>query len=78
MGLDEGRFKTTVLTALNMTEGEYSEELQMGECAKWDSLSHIGLIFAVEDAFGVRFETEEIPQMKSLPILRAAIEQRGH
>lgn len=42
---------------------------------KWDSLKHIELVFAVEDAFSVQFEGETIPHLNSLDDFVAALEK---
>ncbi len=42
--------------------------------AGWDSLGHLRLITAVEEAFGVRFQMERIPQLVSPSLLRSEIE----
>lgn len=33
---------------------------------EWDSASHLTLILTIEDAFGVRFETSEIPNLTTV------------
>jgi acyl carrier protein len=35
----------------------------------WDSLGHLRLIMAVEEAFSIRFTTEEIPTLLSVRLL---------
>jgi len=35
-------------------------------CDKWDSLQHLNIIVALEDAFDVSFEPEDIAKMKSV------------
>jgi acyl carrier protein len=42
----------------------------------WDSLRHMNLIFAIEDAFGVRFSDEEIPQLTSVAAIEKALADR--
>ena len=41
--------------------------------ARWDSLRHMQIIFAVEDVFGVRFRDEEIPLLTSIQALSDSI-----
>lgn len=43
---------------------------------KWDSLRHMNLMFALEDAYGVRFDDEEIPRLTSVPDIEAALARR--
>jgi acyl carrier protein len=47
----------------------------MHDVPAWDSVAHLNLIFAIEEAFAVKFQTELIPQLDSIAKLRAAIAQ---
>ena len=42
----------------------------------WDSISHLNLIFEVEDVFGVRLSTEEIPRVTSAGSLEEILRAR--
>lgn len=44
----------------------------------WDSLGHVRIVVAVEEEFGVRFATAEIPELSSLDKLVAALAAREH
>ena len=41
-------------------------EMTAQDVARWDSLSHIDMIVAVEEAFGVRIPTREVTRMKNV------------
>jgi len=43
----------------------------------WDSLRHMQIIFAVEDAFGVHFRDEEIPLLTSVQAISNALASYG-
>lgn len=45
------------------------------QIAKWDSLSHMNVIFAVEDAFNVIFADDKLADSTSVKALMAVIEQ---
>ena len=45
--------------------------------SRWDSLRHMNLMFAVEEAYGVRFEDEEIARLVSVSAIEAALATRG-
>lgn len=36
------------------------DEMQAKDVQGWDSLTHISLIMAIEEAFGIRFTTREV------------------
>jgi acyl carrier protein len=76
VAFDEKLFRSTVVQALELKESEYRENLELGEVASWDSLGHLGLVASLESAFKVKFDTESIPEMNSLPKLRAALSSR--
>jgi acyl carrier protein len=43
-----------------------SEEMTANDLEDWDSLSHIQLIVAIEQAFSVRFKTSETIGLKNV------------
>ena len=47
-------------------------EAQMAK--DWDSLAHLQIVLAVEDAFGVKFQTEEIPKLTSYTAIVKALD----
>ena len=51
------------------------ESIRRENESKWDSLKHIELVFAVEDAFSVQFNAEEIPYLNSQKEFVVAIEK---
>jgi acyl carrier protein len=42
----------------------------------WDSLRHVIIVMELEHAFGIRFELEEIPMLKSIGQIVLAVQQR--
>lgn len=42
-----------------------TEDASMDTLEKWDSLFHITLIASVEAEFGIRFQTEQIAEIKN-------------
>ncbi len=44
---------------------------------KWDSLSHLQFILKVEQKFGVKFLTREIPEFTSLDRLQKSLDKKG-
>ena len=45
-------------------------------CEKWDSLQHLNIIVALEDAFDLSFEPEEIAIMKNITIIERLLLQK--
>ena len=43
-----------------------TEELSARDVEEWDSLSHVSLVLAVEETFGVRFRVGEVESAKNV------------
>jgi len=46
------------------------------DIAAWDSVSHIQLVFAVEDEFGIRLSMKDLEGLVDVGSLLATIERR--
>lgn len=46
-----------------------------GTVEAWDSVIHLNLILAIEAAFGIEFATSEIPELVSVGMIRARVQQ---
>jgi acyl carrier protein len=44
---------------------------------QWDSLKHMNLILAIEEAFGVSFSDDEVVTIEDARTLIAVLEQKG-
>lgn len=73
MALDELRFRQVVVEALRIADKTYRPELKLGDLDEWDSVAHLELVSAIEQAFRVRFTADEIVQLTSLKELRDRI-----
>lgn len=52
-----------------LIDDNYSRE----ETSTWDSLNHLRLITALEEAFGVKFTMQEVEEMQSYGLLKERI-----
>ncbi len=43
----------------------------------WDSLRHMEIIVALEEAFGIELEAEDLMQMTSFPEIRRVLTDKG-
>ena len=51
-------------------------ELRRADTERWDSLKHVEIVFALEDAYGVRFEESEFASLDSPSSIAAALRRR--
>jgi acyl carrier protein len=52
---------------------ELRPEMTAEDIAAWDSVTHIQLIFAVEEEFGITLTTRDLEALEDVGTLRAAI-----
>lgn len=71
------RLRTIIATELDIPEAEIPLDASAETLTAWDSLGHMRIVVAIEDALGVRFATAEIPALTSIDKLVAALEAKG-
>jgi acyl carrier protein len=62
---------------LGVDPAQLTEESNAQNTPKWDSLRHIEVIFAMENAFHVRFTMPEIAGLRKLGDIRNLLENKG-
>ena len=70
------RLKKVILAQLRLDDWEIVDDTTAGTVPGWDSLSHIGIISAVEDAYRIRFQTREILRLTNVGQLQALVDQK--
>jgi acyl carrier protein len=53
-----------------------SPELTAKDVEGWDSVNHITLVVAIEEAFGIKFKSAELEKMKNVGQLVEQIEKK--
>ena len=51
-------------------------ELTASDVKDWDSVSHVTLVAAIEEGFGVRFKTAELEKIKNVGQMAEMIEKK--
>lgn len=54
----------------------FSESLSSEDIPQWDSLAHIRLLTTIEEQFSVRFDIEQIADLKSVERLLSALTEK--
>lgn len=68
--------KAVILKELGLEEFAIDDGTVASEVPGWDSLSHVRVISAVEQAFGVRFKALEIMRLKNVGELQALVDKK--
>ncbi len=71
----ENRIKNVMSAVFRVPVGSLGDAPSQGTLDVWDSLSHMQLVVALEEEFGVSFDDEDILQMQSLAEITAVLER---
>lgn len=63
-------------TILRITPEEVAANPSLGDSESWDSLQHMNLVAAIEQAFDIELSFEEIVAMKSFTEARAVLSSK--
>lgn len=61
----------------DLTPDQITDELSDKDVAKWDSLAQMQLVVAIEQAFKINLELEEIITMNSVKKIIKILEKKG-
>jgi len=72
------RLKALILQELNLEDldVDIDETTTADQVPGWDSLSHVGILAAIEKDYGIRFRTLEVIKFKNVGDLQAAIDKK--
>lgn len=61
----EEKLKSIFVESLNINEVDVTDNLAYSEHPKWDSVAHLLLVTAIEEAFDIYFEPDDVVDMSS-------------
>ena len=74
-GIDE-KIVNVISKIVNMPVTEVLENFENGKYIFWDSITHLNLIFALEEDLEVSFEEEDIVKMNDYNEIKAVISSK--
>ena len=72
----EAQIKEVLEDILGVDADKIGETFTSKDAERWDSLNHLRLASALEDAFNIQFTMDEIEYMKSFGEIRETIQRR--
>lgn len=72
----ESTLQRVVSETFKLPADEVTDELSPDTLDDWDSLSHLRLVSALEEAFGIKFENSEIMDMASVGAIREMLAKK--
>lgn len=73
----ENQIKQVVSTEFGIPLEDVGSDLKYGEAPEWDSASHMVLVIALEETFGIEFDPDEIVSLTSLGQIQEALTAKG-
>lgn len=70
------RLKKVILQVLHLHEFDLTESTTAAEVPGWDSLSHVSILSAVEEEYGIRFRTMEVIRLRNVGELQALVDRK--
>lgn len=70
------KLKKVILAQLKLDHWDIVDGTTAGTVPGWDSLTHAGLICAVEDAYRIRFRASEIVRLKNVGQLQELVDRK--
>jgi len=69
MGMIEDKIKSVISNVFNVSISDISEATSPDTLKNWNSLGHMNLVIALEEAFNINFKPEQIIEMNSYPLV---------
>ena len=70
------RVREVVADVFGVPVEQIAPESSPDTIAAWDSLQHLNIVLALEQAFAIQFEPEEIEQMLSVELITMMVEEK--
>ena len=65
-----------VATTCDVDKSEVNENSTVGDFPAWDSMGHLAILSAVEEAFDISFEPEEMMEIEDVNDIAKAVEAK--
>jgi len=74
---NEDRLKQVLSDVLKISADGIDDDTSVDTVEKWDSLSHLNLVLALEQAFDISFTEEQTVEILNYPLIKAVLGEHG-
>ena len=74
--IDEARLKQVMATVLGVPAAAIGPDSSQDTIPAWDSLKHMNLVLALEQAFGVEVPDEDAAEITSYALIKVVLQDR--
>lgn len=71
--MTEEKLNHILLKTFEITEDEVIQNYGMEDVSNWDSLTHMSLIVAIEEDFGIELSGDDIAEMVTFNAIRSIV-----
>ena len=72
----DSQVRAVMAGVLDVDAGDIGDGFRRDDASAWDSMNHLRLISALEEAFGIRFTMKEVGEMESFGDVRQRVAER--
>jgi len=72
-----GILKKILSEKLSIPESQISDETAYNKSRNWDSITHLEITSALEEAFGIEFDVDEITAMENVKAIKEILRKHG-
>ncbi len=62
--------RSTVADVLGVAAADLTDDSSVDSIESWDSLNHLNIVMALEEAFGVQLSADDVIEMRSIATIR--------
>jgi len=77
MNSNEQILKNTLATVFAISSENINDESSMDTIIQWDSLKHLNLVLAIENAFNISLTEEQSLEILSFPLIKIVLTEHG-
>jgi acyl carrier protein len=77
MNQNEILLKKTLSNVLGVGADSLDDNSSMDTISTWDSVKHLNLVLALEDAFNITFTEEQTLEIISYPLIKLVLAEHG-
>jgi len=72
----EDKLRQVFVDVFGISPEQFNDRLSKDDLSAWDSVTHVTLVLAIEEAFGVRLSPEEAEEMENVRLIKLTLAGR--
>ena len=77
MAVNMNRLKQVLADVFKIDIQTINDETSVDNVEKWDSLNHLNLVLALEEAFDISFTEEQTIEILNYPLIKLVLQEHG-